>query len=308
MSDSASATPPTTEGTLPFRVGDETFQTYYKIVGDLRAGRPLVTLHGGPGSAHYYLLSLADLAHAGRAVVFYDQLGTANSTHLPHKPSEFWTPKLFMDELENLLAGLAIADDFDLLGHSWGGMLGAQFAATRAPKGLKKLVLSDSPASMPLWEEVAAVLVAGMPEDVQATLKEHEDAGTTDSKEYEEAMDKFYAKHLCRLQPMPSPVAKSFQCMSEDPTVYHTMNGPSEFHITGSLKTWTIIPELHRVQAPTLLLNSRYDEAQDKCVQPYFQHIPRVKWYTFAEGSHMPHWEERDLYMKVVGDFLDQKL
>ncbi|THH05949.1 hypothetical protein EW145_g4430 [Phellinidium pouzarii] len=300
-----SSTAPTTDGKLDFRVGDETFQTYYKVVGDLNAGCPLVTLHGGPGFAHYYLLSLEDLiAHGISAVVFYDQLGSANSTHLPKKPKDFWTPELFMDELENLLHGLGIAGSFDLLGHSWGGMLGAQFASTRAPAGLRRLVISDSPASMALWEEAADELVKGMPEDVQATLKKHEDAGTTDSKEYEEAMGVFYAKHLCRIDPMPAFVAKSFKCMTEDPTVYYTMNGPSEFHVIGSLKEWSIISELHRITVPTLILNGRYDEAQDKCVLPYFQRISKVKWYMFAESSHIPLWEERDTYMTVVGNFL----
>lgn len=214
----------TTEGTIDFSYQGETYKTWYKIVGSLKAGRPLVTLHGGPGSAHYYLLSMVDLVkHGISAVVFYDQLGTANSTHLREKPKEFWTPELFMDELENLLKGLGIAEDYDLLGHSWGGMLGSQFAATRAPKGLHRLIISDSPASMPLWEEVAAELIKGMPEDVQKTLKKHEDEGTTDSKEYHDAMNAFYAKHLCRI-PMPEEVAKSFECMDEDPTVYQTMS------------------------------------------------------------------------------------
>ena len=217
----------TTTGKVDFTVSGETYQTWYKIVGDLKgskSGRPLVTLHGGPGAAHNYLLSMADLATKhGITVIFYDQLGVANSTHLPDKPKEFWTPELFMDELENLVKVLGIQDDFDLLGHSWGGMLGSQFAATREPKGLKQLIISDSPASMPLWEEVAGELLRGMPEDVQKTLKKHEDAGTTDSKEYEEAVNVFYAKHLCRIQPMPSDAAKSFELMSEDPTVYHTM-------------------------------------------------------------------------------------
>ena len=81
-------------------------------------------------------------------------------------------------------------------------------------------------------------------------------------------------------------------------------NGPSEFYVTGNLKTWTIIPELHRIQVPSLVLNGIYDEAQDICVEPFFNLIPRVKWYCFAEGSHMPQWEERERYMKVVGGFL----
>ncbi|KAJ1493594.1 hypothetical protein T484DRAFT_1767883 [Baffinella frigidus] len=46
-----------------------------------RAALPLVVLHGGPGIPHDYLLPLAGLAESagGRAVFFYDQLGSGNS-------------------------------------------------------------------------------------------------------------------------------------------------------------------------------------------------------------------------------------
>jgi len=54
-------------------------------------------------------------------IVFYDQLGNGESSHCPGVPKEFWTPELFMDELDNLLQSLGIYDDFDLIGHSWGG-------------------------------------------------------------------------------------------------------------------------------------------------------------------------------------------
>lgn len=222
---------PSTEGYLDFKVTgedgvEETFKTWYRVVGDLNAGTPLITLHGGPGAAHYYLSCLTDLCVVNgkntRAVILYDQVGCGSSTLLPDKPSSFWRPELFMDELDNLVCQLKIAS-FDLLGHSWGGMLGSQYAATRQPPGLRRLVISDSPASMPLWEEAAKTLIAGLPEDVQQTMKKHEEAGTTDSEEYQEVMNIYYAKHLCRITPMPEDLQKSFQCLTENPVVYHTM-------------------------------------------------------------------------------------
>lgn len=64
-------------------------KTWYKTIGDLKAGRPLVLLHGGPGVSHDYLLSLTDL-HAAQsiALVFYDQVGSGRSTHLPEKVNQ----------------------------------------------------------------------------------------------------------------------------------------------------------------------------------------------------------------------------
>jgi pimeloyl-ACP methyl ester carboxylesterase len=81
-------------------------------------------------------------------------------------------------------------------------------------------------------------------------------------------------------------------------------NGPSEFNITGPLKDWTVVPDLPKIKVSTLLLNGRYDEAQDSVVVPFFKYIPMVKWVTFAESAHMPHLEETERYLEVVGGFL----
>ena len=62
--------------------------------------------------------------------------------------------------------------------------------------------------------------------------------------------------------------------------------------------------DMHKINIPTLLLNSRYDEAQDSVIEPYFKGLSKVQWFTFAESSHMRQYEERALYMQRVGDFL----
>ena len=84
----------------------------------------------------------------------------------------------------------------------------------------------------------------------------------------------------------------------------HDRNGPNEFHFTGSLKDWSVVPELHNISVPTLMTNGRYDQAQDSVVGPLFREIPNVKWVQFAESGHMSHVEEPDRFLQVVGDFL----
>ncbi|KNZ75480.1 L-amino acid amidase [Termitomyces sp. J132] len=247
----------------------------------------------------------ADLfASHGIPVILYDQIGGGESSHYRDAPKEFWTVELFMDELENLLNHFGISGDYDLVGHSWGGMLAANFAAARQPVGLKHLVVADTPASMALWEQSTASLVEQLPQDVQDVIKKHETAGTTDTPEYQEAMLVFYKKHVCRLETWPDALNASFAAMEADPTVYHTMQGPSEFTITGTLKTWNIIDILPNIKVSTLIINSVYDEAQDICMLPFFNNIPKVKWVQFANSSHVPLFEEPERYKKVVGDFL----
>ncbi len=280
-------------------------QTWYRITGDLKGGRPpLVALHGGPGCTHDYIDSLIDLATDGRAVVHYDQLGNGRSTHLPDVDPGFWTVELFLSELDNLLEHLGITEHYDMLGQSWGGMLACEHAVL-CPPGLRRLVVANSPASLDTWVSEANRLRADLPPEVQATLLRHEADGTTDDPAYGAATRVFYDRHVCRI-PWPPEVARTFAAMEADPTVYTTMNGPSEFHVVGTLKGWTIEDRLDCIAVPVLLVSGKYDEATPLTQKPFLEQIADVRQVVFEASSHMPHVEERARYMQVVTAFLDE--
>ena len=287
------------EGRMQWSQGE----TWYRVVGDLDAGpTPVLILHGGPGGAHDYVEPIADLAERGRGCVLYDQLGCGRSEHRPDAPAEFWSPQLFKDELVELTRKLGIADRYVLVGQSWGGMLALEHALDR-PAGLRAIVVADSPASIPLWVAEADRLRAGLPSDVQETLTRHEEAGTTDDPEYEQAMRVYYDRHVCRI-PWPECLERTFAQLAADPTVYHTMNGPSEFHCIGSLRTWDITDRLHEIKTPTLLLSGRYDEATPHIVEQIHTRIPGARWQLFEESSHTPHLEEPEAFLAAVEAFL----
>src|SRR3954464_386740 len=122
---------PSVEGVVPFRG----FNVWYRIVGDREEpGKlPLLCLHGGPGVPHDYLEPLEALAATGRRVIFYDQLGCGNSDH-PHDPS-LWSVELFVEEVGAVRRALGL-EAVHILGQSWGGMLGMEYALTQ-PSGLR---------------------------------------------------------------------------------------------------------------------------------------------------------------------------
>ena len=278
-------------------------ETWYRIVGDLDSTpTPVVICHGGPGAAHDYTEPIAELSRFGRGCVLYDQVGCGKSMHLPDAPAEFWSPQLFKDELAELTRHVGVADRYAVVGQSWGGMLALEHALDHPP-GLRAIVVADSPASMPLWVEEANRLRKKLPPDVQETLTRHEVEGTTDDPAYEEAVRVFYDQHLCRVA-WPDCVERSFAQMADDPTVYHTMNGPSEFHCIGSLKTWDITERLPEIDTPTLLVSGRYDEATPHIVEQIYSRIPGAQWELFEESSHMPHVEEPEAFLTRVESFL----
>lgn len=291
---------PTAKGTVPFGP----YKTWYRVTGALTADRPpVVVVHGGPGSTHDYLLRLASLAEEGLPVVHYDQLGNGGSTHLRDRGADFWTPELFLDELDNLLEALDIADRYVLFGHSWGGVLAAAHAARR-PAGLAGLVVANSPASYPLWLEELELLRKTLPPGVDDVLRGHEAAGTTDSREYQEASGVFYQRHVCRVQPLPRDLTATFMEITTDPTVYRTMNGPNEFHVIGTLRDFSLIPELPSIQAPTLVVRGEHDEVTAGAAAPFHELVPGARLEVVPDASHLPHLENPDRFDAVLLEFL----
>jgi L-proline amide hydrolase len=274
-------------------------RTWYRVDGEGDA-TPVVICHGGPGGTHDYVEAIAAL---DRPCVLYDQVGNGRSSRGLDVGPEFWTVDLFLGELDALVAELGFGE-YHVLGQSWGGMLAMEHTL-RHPPGLRSIVVADSPASIPLWVEEANRLRRELPEDVQAVLTRHEEAGTTDSPEYQQAMLVFYSRHVCRLPEWPEEVQRTFEAIEADPTVYGTMNGPSEFHVVGSLRDWDITDRLGEIDVPTLLVSGRYDEATPRIVEEIHRRIPGSRWELFEESSHMPHVEERSRFLRVVGEFLD---
>ncbi|TEY39702.1 hypothetical protein BOTCAL_0453g00060 [Botryotinia calthae] len=175
---------PTTTGTAEYAVPDlsTSCKTWYQIHGSLTSPTPpLIILHGGvrdkygsgPGATHEYLLPLIDLAPS-ILLIFYDQIGNGLSTHLRDKAGDekFWSFDLFIRELDNLIVHLNLQDrPFDILGHSWGGMLAAEWSIKSIHcSQLRRLILSNTLASIETYERGVAALKNKLPEDVQRVL------------------------------------------------------------------------------------------------------------------------------------------
>lgn len=292
-------TVPITEGKIPFKG----YETWYRIagIGEAPGKLPLLALHGGPGASHDYLESLDAITATGRRVIYYDQLGCGNSSIVGKHP-EMWTVPLYVEEIDVVRQALGL-ERIHLLGQSWGGMLAMEYMI-RQPQGIASLTIASSPASMIQWVAEANRLRKQLPPDVQATLDKHEAENTTDHPDYVAATQVFYDKHVCRTIPNPPYVKKSFEKMGVNPEVYNTMNGPNEFHVVGTLKTWDIIDQLPKIKAPTLVTSGKHDEATPLISGTVYTGIPGARWVPFDNSSHMAHVEEAERYMQVLGDWL----
>jgi len=291
---------PVIEGFVPFRG----HRTWYRVVGEPEEhGKlPVLCLHGGPGATWSHMEPYEALAE-GRRVIFYDQVGCGRSAVAePHDPA-MWRPELFVEEVGVIRDALGL-DRCHVIGHSWGGMLGMAYAITR-PAGLVSLVVQSSPASVPFWLSELEKLRADLPPDVEATLRAHEAAGTTDSDEYQTTMMAFYDRHVCRV-PWPDWLQRTFADLAANPEVYNTMNGPSEFHVIGPLKDFDIEGDLPRIQVPTMLFCGEFDEVTPPTVERAHRAIQGSEFVVLPGCSHMAQAEDPDAVLGLLRGWLDR--
>ncbi len=288
------------EGFVPF----QQYRTWYRMLAGAGSGdkAPLLCLHGGPGMTHDYLEPLEAIAQSGRRVIFYDQLGSGNSDK-PDDPA-LWQIETFVDELAQVRKALGL-DQVHLFGHSWGGFLGLEYMLTK-PQGVHSLILSNSAASTWRWISEANRLRSELPLAEQAILDKHEADGTTDDEAYLAVTNLYYARHVCRMKPLPECFLRTLGKLGENSDVYGSMWGPSEFYCTGTLQNWDIEQRLGEIDLPTLILSGRYDESTPAINEVLQRGIRNSEWRVFEESSHTPHLEQTQQYIQVLSGFLDR--
>lgn len=288
-------------GTMKWAHGE----TSYTLLGDVSSGKtPLVILHGGPGFGSQGTTSVAGYAiNGGRSAIIYDQIGCGESSPLLDKSKTFWQVPLFVQEFEELMRYLEIENNFAVIGQSWGGLLAAEIAISQ-PKGLKALILSSALGDTQTWLSEVRQLVLDMPGEIAEVIIRHEEAGTTDSKEYLTAAFKFYDQHLIRI-PMPPDFAANFEEALAHPNVYHSMWGHSELTCTGTLKHHVVTDRLHKIDVPTLIISGKYDESTPRISQAFMHGIKHATWELFEESGHCSFLEEAAKYQRVMNSFLD---
>jgi proline iminopeptidase len=285
------------EGFIPVEGG----MVWYRAAGLQSEGTPLMVLHGGPGMTHFYLTSLEALADE-RPVIFYDQLGCGNSVVTKEEDvTSLWTIDHFVNELQTVRDALDL-DEVHLLGHSWGSMLAVEYMTRKDPEGVKSLILAGPFMSTQRWIADAKSLLETLPEETQKVVAAAERKGDYDNPAYQEAMNEFYGKFFCRLDPWPPSLNKAFKTMGYD--VYGYMWGPSEFTSTGTLKEHQVIDKLDEIAVPTLFTAGEYDEARPETAEYYASLVPDSELVIIEDASHCHHLEQPEEFNSIISEFM----
>ena len=238
---------------------------------------------------------------------YYDQLGSEFSDK--PKDDSLWTTERFVDEVEQVRRSLGLNENnFIILGHSWGGILGIEYAL-KYQKNLKALIISNMVPSIPDYIDYANnVLAPQLEPDVLEKIRGFENSGDYTNPQYLELVqNNYYPKHVLRmpLEKWPSPVLRSASNMNYD--IYLKMQGPSEFGVVGDalLKDWDRKNDLKKLEIPVLTIGGRYDTMDPKQMEWMSKEVQNGTYLYCPEGSHWSMYDDQETYFNGVVSFIN---
>jgi proline iminopeptidase len=263
----------------------------------------ILLLHGGPAMTHEYMECFESFfPKEGFEFYEYDQLGSYYSDQ--PKDSSLWTTERFVEEVEQVRKAIgADSTNFYVLGNSWGGILGMEYAL-KYQQHMKALIVANMMASAPEYGKYSVeVLAKQMDPAVLAEVRAIEAKGDVANPRYMELLiPHFYKKHLCRLEEWPDGFNRAMKHVNGE--IYTLMQGPSEFGIAGRLATWDIKNRLKEIKVPALMIGAKHDTMDPKAMEEQSKLVQRGRYLYCPDGSHLAMWDDQQVFMNGVIQFI----
>ena len=283
------------------------FNVWTKRVGN-NPTKKVLLLHGGPGANHEYFQAIDSyFPKESIEYYYYDQLGSSFSDK--PKDQSLWTIERFVDEVEQVRLALGLDENnFIILGHSWGGILGLEYALKHQNR-MKALIISNMVPSIPDYIKYANdVLAPKLDPSVLKKIREYENAGDYTNTEYLGLIEEhYYPKHVLRmpLEEWPNPVIRSLAGLNYD--IYLKMQGPSEFGVVGDalLKDWDRKNDLKNLKIPVLTIGGQYDTMDPKQMEWMSTEVQNGTYLHCPNGSHWSMYDDQETYFNGVTEYIN---
>ena len=277
------------------------FYTFCYTFGDIHKGTPLIILHGGPGGCDERYEPIEELIDKGIPLIFYDQLGCGYSK-VPKGNEKLWDFELYLDELENVIKYFGLTK-FNILGHSWGGMLALEWVTTRNSEGLDKLILFSTLPSTKIWNDEHLAMVEQYPTEEKKAIIDDFNGLEADKKYLRLGIKRFYREHVAKKKDKKY-VFKRKKFPRTNKEIYEKMWGKSELFGTGTLKDWNTIPNLKNIKNRTLIISGKYDESTPRMNELMNKEIKNSKWVLLEKSHHIGYAEEPGLALSEIYKFI----
>ena len=287
---------------IPIKTPKGTFNVWTKRFGN-NPKIKILLLHGGPAMTHEYMECFETFfQREGFEFYEYDQLGSYYSDQ--PNDTTLWKTERFVEEVEQVRKAIgADQSNFYIVGNSWGGILGMEYAL-KYQKNMKALLVSNMVASAPEYGKYAQeVLAKQMDPKILDEIRAIEAKKDFANPRYMELLiPNFYHEHICRLTNWPDALNRSFKHANN--AIYTQMQGPSEFGISGLLANWDIKNRLKEIAIPTLMIGAKYDTMDPKAMEEQSKMVQQGEYLYCPNGSHLAMWDDQKIYMNGVISFI----
>ena len=273
---------------------------YYKTIG---RGRPLVLLHGGPGSTHDYFLPYVLPLARSRQLVFIDERGSGKSQRL--EDHSHYNLEAMSADVEAVRVALGLGQ-VDLLGHSFGGVL-AQDVAIRYPGSIRRLVLASTGSSAARINADFKTIKDALDPELRARIEALEARGIigpdgAQLPEYRQLADQAEGPYNYFVR--PPAWSESGESLGWD--VLNQMWGAkSDFHIDGNLKGFDFTPDLRKLKIPALVIYGDHDMVSDATARESHEALPGSLLVEIPRSAHMTMVDQNAAFNDAVSRFLD---
>jgi proline-specific peptidase len=285
------------EGRTTMRVDIGDCRLFFDVEGcKLRPDGPrmkelptLLLLHGGPGFDHSsfkpVFSSLADIAQ----VVYLDHRGQGRSDR---SIRELWNLDQWANDVKSFCDALEIERPI-VLGNSFGGMVAMAYAS-RFPDHPAKLVLSSTAARMRLDRVLQMFEKLGGPQV-------REVAGSF----WENPSPENRATYMRVCMPLYNPSGGLANPNSLARIIWNFDVG--EHFIRGEQRTFNLLPELHRINCPSLVLAGAHDPV---CTMEDMKEIAEaitpsvMRFEQFADAGHGVFRDQPERALKILREFI----
>ena len=250
-------------------------------------GVPCLVMHGGLGLDHTYLRGL-DIASDVLHLVYYDHRHNGRSGR---PPLETVTHAQLADDAEGLRQHLGFGK-VAVLGHSYGGFIALEYAL-RYPDAVSHLILLDT---APVFNYGEDIMKNAMAKGATPAMLEALTASSSNDEAMKDTLKLILPLYFYQHQP-------AYDALLADMIVCAALEGQQE----QMLSTYNMLPYLHEISCPTLLLVGRDDFiCPPSQAQLMHARIPHSRLVVFEHSGHFPWIEEPPLFIQTVKAWLEQ--
>ena len=252
---------------------------------------PLLLVNGGLLYGHALLWPALSPLAVGRQIILYDQRGRGES----QPPADPGSARLGddADDVGALRRALGIRQ-WDILGHSWGGLI-AMLGAARDAGGTRRVVTVDAVGPTSAWMPGLhdVTLERASDEDRAILQRTHGRLGEADPALHAEHSRAAY----------PSWFAdRAFATYFTPPASASVTGAAIAAHLRR--EGYDFRQELRALSAPTLVLHGERDALSAAVALELSELLPRARYVLLPDAGHMPFWEAPERFFTLVADFL----